>query len=90
MGGSGGNNLVNAISNHGAGTTIGFTVSVSVEPTNLWIETFMTKVAIGCTVEWAMDMADKEVRNCYTPDYYDTYTTTQRYTVGSTSIRPCR
>ena len=90
LGGSGGNNLVNAISNHGAGTTIGFTVSVSVEPTNLWIETFMTKLAIGCTVARAMDIADEEVEISCETDFLDTYSTTQRYIVGSKSIRPCR
>ena len=90
-GGSGANNLVNAVYNKGADAVLGFKINVFVDETNLWTEKFMVELANGATLSSAMSAADYAVR--IDPDLVDLpYFSTSseyRYLQGSNQMIPC-
>lgn len=90
-GGSGANNLVNAVYNKGADAVLGFTISVFVDETNLWTEEFMLALANGATLSSAMNTADFAVANDPELDVLPYYSTssTYRYLQGSNQMIPC-
>jgi len=90
-GGSGANNLVNAVYNKGADAVLGFTISVYVDETNLWTKEFMLALANGATLSSAMNTADYAVANDPELDVLPYYSTssTYRYLQGSNQMIPC-
>ena len=90
-GGSGANNLVNSMYSKGADTVLGFTDNIFVVEANFWTEAFMQILSTGCTINYAISVADCTVRGdrvCQNLPYYSTGST-YRYLVGSGYEKPC-
>ena len=90
-GGVNGSNLVNAVYAKGANAVLGFTVDTVVVETNLWTEVFMSELSTGCTIDYAMNIADQAVRNDPVCSTFVDHSTSgvYRYLAGSGSSRPC-
>ncbi len=89
-GGSGANNLVNAIYSKGADAVLGFTVSVYVTETNMWTTAFMLSLSEGATLQVAMNAADEYLINNFNrhPSLFTTVDS-NRNLMGSGQLVPC-
>ena len=90
-GGASANNLVNSIYSKGADAVLGFKNEIFVVEANLWTDVFMQTLSTGCTIDYAMNVADNAVKNnraCQELPYYSTGNV-YRYLAGSSYLRPC-
>ena len=90
-GGASANNLVNSIYSKGADAVLGFKNEIFVVEANLWTDVFMQTLSTGCTINYAISVADSTVRDdrvCQNLPYYSTGST-YRYLVGSGYKKPC-
>ena len=90
QGGSGANNLVNAVYNKGADAVLGFKTEIFVSEANSWTKEFMSALSEGKTLREAMQDADDAIRNDgkIVVPYYSTGEA-YRYLVGSNQLIPC-
>lgn len=89
-GGDAEENVVNVIYDKGADVVLGFLDEAIIDQGNVWTEAFMETLATGCTIQYAMDVADKAVEeNEYSTIYSKRSTdASHRYLLGSATATP--
>ena len=82
---------MNALYDKGADVVIGFRIEVNVDQTYVWTKAFMKSIALGNTIEDALEDADYVLDNDDTIPDYNVYTVSEinRYIRGSIYSIPC-